>query len=295
MTPTKRRLGCPGKVIYELVEGHRKTAGGDRGGRQDLSSWSTVVLSTGESRLLDFAKASDVGTTHRVISLHGNPWGPGMPSTVKYGALREGLELTTVMQAAHLFAGSHTKPACLETWKARRRQLHQQFELNSNDPNRGANVSLKILLRYSSLQNLHMRRSSFLGLSSKPTAWQRIFAEITESTEHQCAHRKAFIALWEWCWSHRDTFWGSRRKVEAPPPQGWVGRWDNLEQWDELYVIPGAADKHLESLGYKPLSIRKEWVEAGYLRRGEGRNLLPAVRIDGTKVALFGDQTRKRL
>ena len=85
----KAEKWVPGKVIYELAEGTGKQRGAAAGGRQETQRWSTVALSTGEQRLIDLADTKDAGTSHRVISLHGSPWGGWQGAAVE--AMKTGL------------------------------------------------------------------------------------------------------------------------------------------------------------------------------------------------------------
>lgn len=276
----------PGKMIYELAEGAGKQRGDIKGGRLDLASWATIVLSSGESRLLDFAKASDAGTTHRVLSIHGSPWGNAKCSQEVH-ALRDGLDVH-YGHAGRLFVQWITahKAAHLEEWQARRQRFHQMLRAQVQDQTALSRLAEDLAAILVTAELAHEALNLPWSVQKAHQMMKEVLGTLIDNSECYTAHQKAFVSLWEWCWSNQDAFWG-RRKTTTPPSQGWIGRWDDAECWNELYVLPSVADKHLESLGYKPLSIRKEWVDAGFIRRGEGRNLLPTVRIDGTKVRCF--------
>lgn len=274
----------PGKVIYELVEGTGKQRGDRSGGRQDLSSWSTIVLSSGESRLLDFAKASDAGTAHRVISLHGSPWGSHSRGE-DVRRLREGLA-SHYGHAGRLFvrwlAANCTRD--VKVWKARRRALRCSFDALTLSNVAAERLSDDLALILVAAELAHEALDLPWPVDQAHAMMHQILSEITESTKQCASHEAALRGLWDWCWSQRDSFWGQRR-METPPSQGWAGRWDlQKEDWQEIFIVPSIADRILKDLGFQPLSVRKDWADADFIRRGEGRNLLAAVRIDGTRL-----------
>lgn len=69
------------QVIYEVANGMGRTRGAASGGNQALATWRTVLLSSGEQRLVD--SGSHGGIQARVVTLWGSPFGPNQEQVVK--------------------------------------------------------------------------------------------------------------------------------------------------------------------------------------------------------------------
>ena len=278
----------PGKVIYELAEGAGKQRGAGGGGRQASQQWATTILSNGEQRLIDLASVKDAGTAHRVISLHGSPWG-GIIREEFLEDFRDGLDANhghmgrywvdwLVRYLAQPGFESHVK----EGHRNYKRALSKQCKGNPA-ANRFAEdfaaFMLTITLVHEAFNLPWDQDKMLLDVNA-------VFLEVAAGAVGLATHERALHLVWDWATANTEQFWGRRDAERGEPNQGWAGAWRGHDGWTEIAFRPGAVAAILEKHGLKVESVERDWVQAGWLRK-DGKHSKPKVAMGDTSPRLI--------
>jgi 5S rRNA maturation endonuclease (ribonuclease M5) len=257
-----------GKVIFTLHEG-TGTGRGSVSGLAGMQGWRTVVVSTGEQRLVDFAGATDGGVHARVLQVHGFPW----------GALSDDMRTVVdgfrvALQRNHGWAGRRwvawlaKNKGKVSQWQAECEKIFDSY----TDEAKGSPLAARAG-RMAAAVTLAARLSvEALGFDlGGEAACNQVFRKMITETRTRSVHEKALYDLWNWSVMNEDKFFNENFKAKECPRDGWVGRWDQPKavddpNWTQLEFAVVQLEVVLKRLGYDASqSIRNMWDSMGWL------------------------------
>lgn len=261
-----------GKVIFTLHEG-TGTGRGSVSGLAGMQGWRTVVVSTGEQRLVDFAGATDGGVDARVLQVHGFPW----------GALSDDMRTVVdgfrvALQRNHGWAGRRwvawlaKNKGKVSEWQAECEKIFDSY----TDEAKGSPLAARAG-RMAAAVTLAARLSvEALGFDlGGEAACNQVFRKMITETRTRSVHEKALYDLWNWAAVNNDKFYNENFKAKECPRDGWVGRWDQPKavddpEWTQLEFAVVQLEVVLKRLGYDASqSIRNMWDSMGWLEGTE--------------------------
>jgi len=282
-------------TLYMIANGSGKVRG-TRTGLDQVASWKTVCLSTGEASAATFTQ--DEGVQARCLTLTGHPFGEGAAFLAE--------EVRRDLMRHHGHAGPMLVRWLLEhpeKWDMLRAEYQNQIDAwgaHSKNPmaRRACKYIAAMQIAAGILHDqLHMPAATvdpFVEL------WGRV-QTVTENADKAAA---AFASVVSWAVANRASFWSPWPADLKQPPQGWLGRWDRIpdpeylgdpsqaKKVDDptlLCVFPDELHKHLGTLGYQPLAMVSEWLDRGWLRhRPRGRTLRTRVAGSPAPLDVYG-------
>jgi len=284
----------PTKVIYELAEGTGKERGSGSEDRQVVARWATVALSTGERKLIDMVSAKDAGAAHRVVCLHGSPWGGIIDQSI-IDDFRDSLD------EHHGHAGRAwitwltqwlAEPGRDREAKAMHRTLKQTLT-KLVGKNNVANRFAEDFATFALAAALASKCFGWSWLKLATDQMEQIFGEIVKGAVNLTAHERAVQIMWDYAIGNSVKFYG--RKIDyrsgpdgesiqeissVPPPtaDGWAGAWHNTSDWKEIAFRDETLRAVLAKHDISATSVIEDWLKAGWMRR-DGKNKRPKVRI----------------
>lgn len=281
-----------GQVLFMLHEGQGRGRG-TIGGTAAVAGWRSIVLSTGEAKITDYASASDGGIHGRVICVTDLPWGSAHEGDrVRRFQFRIGEHWGHAGRqwVAWLAARRATE---IERWRSLHSEASERYLQAAGDHPRaqrlakmGAVVRLAATLATEALG---------LGVLEGEACCDEMFRRVASTTPSQKPHEEALRRLWSWTVANQSRFYNTTRKSQVEPHGGWVGRWDAHSEvgkedlWREVAYGQVALESVLRQLGYDaPASIRSMWAQQNLTewttaKRGDKieRRKDRRVRIDG--------------
>lgn len=258
-------------TLYMIANGSGKVRG-TRTGLDQVASWKTVCLSTGEASATSFTQ--DEGVQARCLSLSGHPLGEA-------GAdLAEDLRRDLARNYGH--AGPRVVQWLLDhvdQWAWLRQQYQERIAAwGACTTNAMARRTCKYIAALEIAAGLLHDQ---LGVP-RPSidVFADLFGRVQTTTAEADKAAAAFTSAYTWATANRTSFWTAG--VKDQPNQGWLGRWDRvpdpnysgdplqapyLDDPQILYILPDALHALLTRLGYQPLAMITEWCERGWLRR----------------------------
>jgi 5S rRNA maturation endonuclease (ribonuclease M5) len=252
-----------GSAIFMLHEGQARGRGTTSGGTHASSGWQSVIMSTGEAKISDYASASDGGIHGRVIAITGSPWGRGD-------------ELDRVRRfRSKIYQHWGHLGRCWMSWLCRHKTEHfahwrslyhaavSAYTTEAAGHQRGERLaSMAGVIR---LAASLAKDGLGLDLDGEATC-DAIFRRAVDATSAQRPHEQALRQVFEWSVSNASRFSNPKVKAQLQPNGGWVGRWeldrDHPHLWDEIAFIGVELDKVLRLMGYDaPGSIRDMWAQ----------------------------------
>lgn len=263
------------QLIYTLANGQGKGRGTVEGVQQ-VASWRTVVLSTGEARLTAYTQ--DEGTRGRVISMTGPPLG-------KHGA-----ERAEALRSDLLEHFGHVGPALIrwlvDTDRAKIKARYQEIVKTYADAPDLPTRTARRLAQYVALLDLTAKILHGPLKVPRPAVdpiaevWRQVCSESTDADRPAEALRHVYEIA-----ASRPTSWFGRHECdreETPrvPGGGWLGVWQSGDLWVRLAWISVSLRAELERAGHQPDQIFSQWARRGWLESTEGRTT-KIVRLDG--------------
>lgn len=278
-------------VIYDFSFGGGRGRGAKTGGTRRTSSWSSVLLSSGESSITSFSQ--DGGTRARVLEFRGKPMG----LDPKHGA--ELSELIQVLVARH---HGHMMRRFIEYLAANREhwdQIREAFE--QSKMKHAGNLHTPVARRHAgNLAALEIAAeiAHSIGL---PRPRADVYSHILKSARMQgiSADRplNAMIAVVNWCSANSTHFWGRHQTdgkgVMRVPSGGFAGSWEGAG-WTYIGIRSRKLREILKDEGHHPPEILDRWIERGWMEEKDrtprgptgGRLRCKAITRKGVAVAL---------
>ncbi len=233
-TKRARHPKLVGQTLYDVASGRGRGRGTPRG-MQRAGSWTTVLLSTGESPAVQFTQ--DGGTRARTITLWGGPF--GRPS-------QETAQAVTRLDMALRQNYGHAGPLFVQWlldhhddwdgWQTLFRTTQSVYQERAADNS----VAVRFAGYFAAMETVAQLAHQALDL---PWNWAPILdtAWTTAVEESQEADRaaQALATVVTWAELNSSLFWGRHftdYDLAHVPPGGWAGKWDNADDWTVLGI-----------------------------------------------------------
>ncbi len=247
-TKRARHAKLVGLTLYDVASGRGRGRGTPRG-MQRAGSWTTVLLSTGESPAVQFTQ--DGGTRARTITLWGGPFGRPSQETARVIT-----QLDTSLRSHYGHAGPHFVQWLLnhrddwEAWRALYRSVVSTYQARAADNA----VAIRFASYFAAMDLVAQLVHQALELPWDPTnileaAWT---AAVEESQEADRA-AQALSAVITWAELNATTFWGrhfDHYDMAHTPPKGWSGKWDADENWQVIGISAQRIQEVLTDMGW---------------------------------------------
>lgn len=269
-------------VVYEISNGQGRIRGSLKGTAK-TAYWRTVMLSTGEQRIIDFDKSG--GTPARVVTLWGSPFGG--TSAIIARAIRN---LKTGIAENY----GHAGPAFVE-WLVQNRgdwsTLREEHEDRIVDIEArmlnlacGMNMDMAVISRVATyLATLQLTAECVHEALAMPWELEDPIGELLPAiVPAACAVDRELEALREvvsWACANREKFIrNEKHRKDMEPYGGWLGFWEaaDFDSWDRLAFFPTVIRDFLRRNGYEPQSTLRNWLDAGWLDHGDKQRPLTA-------------------
>ncbi|MBE9470775.1 MAG: DUF927 domain-containing protein, partial [Chloroflexi bacterium] len=262
-------------IVYAIANGSGRARGSVKG-MQRTSYWRTVMLSTGEQRLIDFDKSG--GTPARVVTLWANPFGASSPTIAD--AIKN---MKRGLMANHGHAGPalvrwlifnrERWPEIQEEYQTRWTQIRGRMM----DDTRHKSMDMAVLDRIAG--NLAvMDVTAQVAHMAMDLPWEqeglidKVLPIVTQAAKTVDRELEALRMAVSWAAQNRGKFAiNEKHRNEHEPTSGWLGYWEASadDGWDILAFFPGAIRKFLDDQGFEPYAVIRQWHEAGWLRGSE--------------------------
>jgi hypothetical protein len=271
------------QVIYDTVAGQGRRRGSLKG-CQRTGTWSTVLLSSGESSVNAYAEHG--GARARVLTLWGSPFGEVTQET--------GNTVKALDQGVRANYG-HAGPAFVrfllqnrDRWAQWKRWwqciMHKFHEWAGNNPVLGRMADVFATLTLAGVLAAKALNLPMLARNAIRPLWTELGAQATEAD----VPTRALRYVYDWARSHQQDFHGrAPRTGDGPrqPSAGWAGRWDPPEQpWEHIAFFPNRIAEILRQGSFEPDACLRAWKERGWLALdGAGQRI--QVRIQGQRAS----------
>lgn len=259
-TKTVENTEFVGKTVYKFCFGKGKGRGTLQG-VDDMNTWNTVLLSTGEQKLTSFTR--DGGVQGRVLALQG------APITGPLHAARETANFVRSRLSMHYgHFGRRVIKYLVLNWEERdtfraafeeRRRQYGNLTVT--------NVSGR-LAEYVALIDLAKVICESLGFP-KPNVdpLGHLITALQESAAGADMPREAFTAVSSWALLNKHRFYGSVAAAgQSPPAQGYVGTWkDGTSDWEYIAIERNHLDQLLGRWRYRFDEVVPRWKARGWL------------------------------
>jgi hypothetical protein len=266
------RSEVPG-IVYRVVDGQGRVRGA-RQGIDETRYWRTVLLASGEQRLIDFSK--DGGTAGRTLSLWALPFGgksAKIASDIREieGLLFEHYGHVGPLVVRWLVQNKDLWPSIQEE----HRGLSVTFRDRLAEACPGGSMDLAVLDRVGkSLSIVHLAAKLVHKAVGMP--WEmgdpvgpavELVARGAGGVDRELEALKYVVS---WAAQNRKSFLHSeeQRKRQDPPHGGWLGFWEaevSTVGWRVLALFPRTLSKFLKDEGFEPRSTYQRWMEEGWL------------------------------
>jgi putative DNA primase/helicase len=273
-------------VIYDFCQGQGRGRGSIDGTRH-TESWRSILISSGEGAATSFSQ--DAGTRARVLSLKGKPLGDDV-----------------VIGSA---ASEEAQALLANTYGHLGRKMVEYLVANTERHGDIRGVFQVARQKYSELAGSAVARrhaghlavlevtASIVHSLGVPQPRVDPFTSLLESQEHagHDADRplSALQDFLTWCAVNQKRFWGrgerDREGNTRSPSQGWVGAWEEKQDWDTIAVTTTAFNELMRDLGHEPDEIISRWNDRQWLKRSGGRQRARSrvVRVDGAPTRCY--------
>ncbi len=262
-TKRARRPSQVGQILYDVANGVGRGRGSVKGTRA-VTTWRTVLLSTGETPVTSFTQ--DGGTRARALCLWGSPFGATDKSTA--GAVAR-INAGTLEHHGH--AGPKMIAWLLDTPDARDkvREAYRTalgWWAGRADGNPVAGRAAQYLAALTVTRNLLHQVLDVPRPGEDPLelAW----AAVCEASQEADRSTEALRDVLSWATSQQGRFHG-RLEGEAgsdgDPPGGWLGAWPSTSSWRYLAVLPTELRLLLDRLGYDTEAVLRAWDDREWL------------------------------
>ena len=291
-------------MIFQISSGSGKMRGNPEG-LQDAKTFRTIMLSSGETRMIDFDKSG--GTVPRVITLWGSPF-TGDDSQIENDVDR----IMTILDDNYGLAG----PAIVKylnenrdkwdmlrgAYKQYRRMFRDRYQERMSKVIRVNTGACGRVAGHLAVIAVAARLAKHvLGLSWDPMEcfdklWPSIFDAATNVDREVQALRESL----QWAAANRHRFFydESHMNSDDRPVNGWLGYWPLRQRsstgpglvdnpnWNCVAFEIEPLRQYLEKQDYNYQAILRQWDEAAISMRRDGRNY-------GRRLHGFKDKIRR--
>lgn len=262
-------------MVYRFTDGNGRVRGSVKG-LDDTASWRSVLLSTGEHKILDIGR--DGGVAGRVLTLWGGPFG-----TTCDEAARLIRSVNLAVSEHHGHAGIEVARFLADQDRGKLKSVYGKMcdwargHLEKAVMADGADAGVVDRLSLSVAVVLMAARvaKEALSLPWEIDITQGIWFSLASGAGVADREKEALRHVVSWATQNRRRFCvHEKHRTDAEPHGGWLGLWEQAvsDQWEWIGVWPGALDSFLSSKGYdSPKAIRRQWAEAGYLVQDDGK------------------------
>lgn len=259
------RGGSLNQLAYMIGAGKGRIRGARDGGLQQVSTWRTVAIMTGEQELTDTSTQEGVST--RVLQVAGAP----------IDDEHDAQQLHRTVDAHHGHAGMVYMTALLnaradggdEAIVADHRAIAAELEAACG-PNALAHVSSVAAL---ALADWYASRWVF-GVDDRDGAVALgldVLARLDGTDEMSMSARMV-----EWCHD-----WIDRNRSRFTESIGYGERYGKIERDGSVYVIPSVLDDAIREMGWRSRQVRDALASEGAIRLGANGSRTVSTRYDG--------------
>jgi hypothetical protein len=264
-------------VVYEVTNGQGRIRGSTKGTAK-TAYWQTVMLSSGEQRVIDFDKSG--GTPARVITLWGNPFGG--TNNIIAEAIRN---LKTGIYNNY----GHAGPALVQ-WLTNNKDRWSEIQKDHKERwaifkerliDTAEDISMDIAVMDRMACNLAVLDvTAEIAHNALDLPWELddplgiaipIIAPAASSVDRE---KEAMVMAISWAMQNRKKFCTSEKNRQDDEPHGgWAGYWEAAidDSWRDIFWFPVALRKLLDDWGFEPNSIFRQWKEADWLTTTDDR------------------------
>jgi hypothetical protein len=252
------------QTLYAITNGQGRGRGSIKGTRQ-TRYWRTILMSTGESRIIDASK--DAGTAARALVLWGAPFGE---ETEQTGALIRKLNQGLLCNYGH--AG----PLFVEWLRAQREEWpvwRDQFVRLADEiwskasVVAGAGVASRVADYLAVLELAGRLSHRALDLPWRyRSPVKALVGGLTEASGDADRAKEALEYVQDWAASSAEMIEGTREA--AKPPSEWLGRWRSGERLS----VPGRIMRRVLVEGsFDADAVIRLWWDRGWLLGQDGK------------------------
>jgi len=286
-TKQVKRPEAVGEVLYDHGNG-RGRGRGNKDGLAQSATWRSVLQSTGEGAAVEYTK--DAGVRGRVLTFKGMPFGSDNAREVV-----EQLNATVAQHYGHafpLFVRYVVKHrAEWERWKSEYETLKAGFARDAKTAVAGRLAAYMAAVAYTA-QLVHKAFAEaghpleWEYNAPLVTAWKAAAAE----TGDAAVDIRALRDVYYWACQNRHNFWNAEAKgkeatYQYTPNGGWLGRWDDGDNWASITFQQLPLKQFLLLQGYRPDEVFDGWKTRGWLALdASGKNKLVRIGDGGAPV-----------
>lgn len=273
-------------VIYDFCQGQGRGRGSVDGTRH-TESWRSILISSGEGAATSFSQ--DAGTRARVLSLKGKPLGDDV---VVGSTASEEAQAILARTYGHL---GRKVVEYLVANTERHGDIRSVFQVARQKYSEIAGSA--VARRHAGHLAVLEVTASIVHSLGVPHPRVDPFTCLLESQEHAGHDADRPLAALQdfltWCAVNQKRFWGrgerDREGNTKAPSQGWVGAWDQREDWDRIAVTTTAFNNLMRELGHEPDEIISRWKDREWLKLSGGRQKARSrvVRVDGAPTRCY--------
>lgn len=270
-------------ILYLVASGRGRTRGSLQS-VQKTSTWHTVLISSGESRITIFSQ--DGGARARVLEIVAPPFGAESEETGKLveqinKGIRENFGHAGRVLVRWLMANKDKIPDLRREFN----RLVDEHSAGIGPARRYARAAAAITVAAAAL---HAAMADYGCPLPWPTPrdplatiWPDLIAAATEAAPEV----RALAAVYSWSLAHVSEFI-SRGREDRPPATGWVGIWHG-DNWKYIAYYPTQVKRILRDLGYEADEVLSGWKQRGWLITDDPRRRTHQVRVGREKVGMI--------
>jgi uncharacterized protein (DUF927 family) len=280
------------QMLYQVEEGKGRTRG-TRTGIATTPNWHTVMISSGERRITDFAPEGG-GVINRVMQLHGAPFGDRNEELVVKlrGELQDHHGHAGIEFARWVILNKDQKAASgktnLEEWREeykRERQAYIRTAESGSDASRLAEFAAALKVTAGLVHQALDLEWEF----ADPLA--NLWGAISEGAKDPLGAARALDHMRTIAASRPTQFYERHLyhddgQTPREPAGGWLGKWPVNDEY--IAFLPPKLHFELSSLGLSVEAVIEQWNKRGWLDAAPGRkNYQKQKKIDGNTVWLY--------
>lgn len=276
------------RLIYMLGDGKGKNRGSKGGGLQDLHTWRTVVLSTGEEPLVN--ESSKTGVSSRIIELYGAP----------FESETEASYMHQMVEDHHGHAGKvfidHIIENGIDDIREVFEEVSERLRESGTFTNGAHAASISVIAAADYLSSVLI-----FGIDAEEARTQahelaaRLMKEQND-LKVGSVNERAVSFITDWVAANRNNFSEKRFTKSGITEAGhweWTpvtGKWFGAIRDDDVAVVPSVLRQDMERAGFSYQKTVRYMAENGMIRGEKGRTT-NNVRIDGklNRVLLLGE------
>ena len=263
------------KIIYETCAGQGRGRGSIKGTAR-TASWQTVMITSGESKIVDIAKTSDGGIHGRVLSITKRPFGKKTNKKAKKVA-----EITSIVTNSYGGAGVTFAKELIKNkdkWSEYKGIYEKLIEIYSSEV-KSHGIEDRYAAYFALITLTGKLANEYLGFD-----WDyqghilRIYKNIVhEMRQTSNISKKALKSVLDLIVAKPDDLWKPGKSDQKQPLYGWLGAYDKK---GNIGLIPNVLKSHLEKYGYEPQAILKEWKHKKWIKIVKERGFTQKFKVE---------------